>query len=59
MAYIRKKTTYKNGKRKGTEYFYIVDSKKDKEGKIKQKVLAYIGNKEKLMKFHEKIKKFL
>lgn len=60
MVYVRrKKITYKDGKVKGTDYFYIVDSKKDKDGKIKQKVLAYIGDKEKLRKFHESLKKHL
>ena len=38
MVYIRSK------KHKGKTYYYIVEGKKDKEGKVKQKVLLYLGN---------------
>ena len=38
MVYIR------NKKIKGKTYYYIVDGKLDKEGKVKQKVLLYLGN---------------
>ena len=38
MAYIRKK------KIKGQTYYYIVEGKLDKRGKVKQKVLLYLGN---------------
>ena len=38
MAYIRSK------KIKGKTYYYIVEGKLDKKGKVKQKVLMYLGN---------------
>lgn len=38
MAYIR------NKKIKGKTYYYIVEGKLDKRGKVKQKVLLYLGN---------------
>ena len=38
MAYIR------NKKIKGQTYYYIVEGKLDKNGKVKQKVLLYLGN---------------
>ena len=38
MAYIRTK------KVKGKNYYYIVEGKRDKEGKVKQKVIKYLGN---------------
>lgn len=38
MAYIRSK------KIKGKTYYYIVEGKLDKDGKVKQKVLLYLGN---------------
>jgi len=38
MAYIRSK------KIKGKTYYYIVEGKIDKRGKVKQKVLLYLGN---------------
>ena len=38
MVYIRKK------KIKGQTYYYIVEGKLDKRGKVKQKVLLYLGN---------------
>jgi len=38
MAYIRSK------KVKGKTYYYIVEGKLDKRGKVKQKVLLYLGN---------------
>ena len=38
MAYIR------NKKIKGQIYYYIVEGKLDKRGKVKQKVLLYLGN---------------
>lgn len=38
MAYIR------NKKIKGKTYFYLVEGKKDKNGKVKQKVIRYLGN---------------
>lgn len=50
--YIRKKSI--NGK----EYYYLVEGKLV-DGKVKQKVLAYIGNKEKLEKLYNVIGKRL
>lgn len=44
MAYIRSK------KVKGHTYYYIVAGKLDKEGKVKQKVILYIGNVENVLK---------
>ena len=38
MAYIR------NKKIKGQTYYYVVEGKLDKQGKVKQKVLLYLGN---------------
>ena len=38
MVYIR------NKKIKGQTYYYIVEGKLDKRGKVKQKVLLYLGN---------------
>ena len=38
MAYIRSK------KVKGYTYYYVVEGKLDKRGKVKQKVLLYLGN---------------
>ena len=38
MAYIRSK------KVKGNTYYYVVEGKLDKRGKVKQKVLLYLGN---------------
>ena len=53
MAYIRKKSIGKQ------TYYYLVEGKKDKQGKVKQKVLAYIGDKKKLQKLYANIKKIL
>ncbi len=38
MTYIRSK------KVKGNTYYYVVEGKLDKRGKVKQKVLLYLGN---------------
>lgn len=38
MVYIR------NKKIKGKIYYYIVEGKLDKRGKVKQKVILYLGN---------------
>ena len=38
MAYIR------NKKVKGHTYYYAVEGKLDKSGKVKQKVILYLGN---------------
>ncbi len=50
MAYIR------NKKIKGKTYYYIVEGKLDKEGKVKQKVLMYLGNIENITKIFKKYK---
>lgn len=50
MAYIRKK------KIKGHTYYYIVEGKISDEGKVKQKVLLYLGtidNIVKMVKFYK------
>ena len=38
MAYIRTK------KMQGRTYYYVVEGKQDKKGKVKQKVILYLGN---------------
>jgi len=38
MVYLRPK------KIKGKIYYYIVEGKTDSEGKVKQKVIKYLGN---------------
>ena len=38
MAYIR------NKKIKGKTYYYVVEGKLDSRGKVKQKVILYLGN---------------
>jgi len=38
MVYIRSK------KVKGKTYYYLVEGKIDKRGKVKQKVIMYLGN---------------
>ena len=38
MAYVR------NKKIKGKIYYYIVEGKRDKDGKVKQKVIKYLGS---------------
>ncbi len=50
MAYIR------NKKIKGKTYYYIVEGKLNKEGKVKQKVLMYLGNIENVMRVFKKYK---
>ena len=47
MAYIR------NKKIKGKTYYYIVEGNLDKRGKVKQKVLMYLGNIENILKIFE------
>jgi len=60
MAYIRfKEIKYKDGTSKGTRYFYLVEAKKNDKGKIKQKMIHYIGDKKKLIKLYKSIKKQL
>jgi len=44
MAYIR------NKKIKGKTYYYVVEGKLDKRGKVKQKVILYLGNIDKIIK---------
>ena len=43
MAYVR------NKKIKGKIYYYIVEGKLDKRGKVKQKVILYLGNTENII----------
>jgi len=38
MTYVRPK------KIKGQTYYYVVEGKKDIDGKVKQKVIRYLGN---------------
>ena len=44
MVYIRSK------KIKGKTYYYIVEGKLDKRGKVKQKVILYLGNIDNIIK---------
>lgn len=44
MAYIRTKKVKRN------TYYYVVEGKLDKEGKVKQKVILYMGNVETVLK---------
>ena len=43
MAYIRAK------KLKGKNYYYVVEGQRDKDGKVKQKVIKYLGPVEKIL----------
>ena len=43
MAYIRTK------KIKGKNYYYVVEGKRDDEGKVKQKVIKYLGTVENIL----------
>lgn len=52
MVFIVAKTV------KGKKYYSIAKYKKE-NGKIKQEIVMYIGDKEKLRKFHDKIEKRL
>jgi len=47
MAYIRSK------KIKGKTYYYIVEGKIDERGKVKQRVILYLGNVENIIKVFE------
>ena len=51
MAYIR------NKKIKGKIYYYIVEGKLDERGKVKQKVILYLGNIANILKVFEFFKK--
>ena len=49
MVYIRTK------KIKGKNYYYVVEGKRDNEGKVKQKVIKYLGTVENILnKFKDK-----
>lgn len=50
MAYVRSK------KIKGKTYYYIVEGKLDERGKVKQKVLLYLGSVDKIIKVYESYK---
>lgn len=44
MVYIRKK------KIKGKAYYYVVEGRYDDKGRVKQKVVRYLGNIENIIK---------
>jgi len=44
MVYIRSK------KIKGKTYYYIVEGKLDRQGKVKQKIILYLGNVDNILK---------
>jgi len=50
MAYVR------NKKIKGKTYYYVVEGKLDKDGKVKQKVLMYLGNVDNIIRIFKKYK---
>ena len=50
MAYIRSK------KVKGYTYYYIVEGNLDKRGKVKQKVLMYLGSVNHIMEIFKEYK---
>ena len=50
IVYIR------NKKIKGKTYYYVVEGKVDKNGKVKQKVLMYLGNINNILKIFKKYK---
>lgn len=50
MVYLRSK------KIKGKTYYYVVEGKLDKEGKVKQKVLLYLGNIDSIIQVFKKYK---
>ena len=50
MAYIR------NKKVKGKTYYYVVEGRVDVEGKVKQKVLMYLGNVDNVLKIFKEHK---
>ena len=39
----------RNKKIKGKTYYYIVEGKRDEDGKVKQRVLKYLGNVENIL----------
>jgi len=43
MAYIRSK------KKRKKLYYYIVEGERDKEGKVKQKIIKYLGTVENIL----------
>ena len=47
MAYIRAK------KKRGKNYYYVVEGTRDEEGKVKQKILKYLGTVERVMKTYK------
>jgi len=47
MAYIRTK------KIKGNIYYYIVEGKLNKKGKVKQKVIKYLGNTSRILEIFD------
>lgn len=47
MAYIRKK------KIKKYTYYYIVEGRYNQQGKVKQKVIKYLGNIENILKIYK------
>lgn len=55
MAYLRAKT-FKGKKGKERTYYYIVEGKNEK-GKVKQKVLEYLGDTKKILEVYNFYKK--
>jgi len=51
MMYIR------NKKIKGHTYYYLVEGKLDKRGKVKQKVILYLGSVENVLRVFRSQKK--
>ena len=51
MVYIRSKT------KGGRKYYYIVEGKLDERGKVKQKVILYLGSIDKIIAVYDFFKK--
>lgn len=47
MAYIRTKNV------RGKNYYYLVEGSRDQNGKVKQKVIRYLGNVESILEKFE------
>lgn len=47
MAYVRAK------KKGNVNYYYVVEGSRDHEGKVKQKILLYMGNVNHILKVFE------
>ena len=51
MAYIRAK------KKRNKTYYYIVEGERSKEGKVKQKIIKYLGTVERIIATYDFLEK--